>query len=217
MKKWRGVPLEQRECKHGHIGLYFINSKGHPECRGCIHLAHARAYRKKNPIPKPRLGPPRTDPYERLMKRVVKQPNGCWLAKSSKGWYSQVSFGFRNNLMGHRVVYERLKGKIPEGMHLDHLCRVKNCVNPDHLEPVTIKENVLRGVGLSAQNAKKTHCIRGHPFNEDNTLYKMRNGRLIRSCRACQQAWWKTENERMKIYRLLRRELKRTMKPEESI
>ncbi len=68
-------------------------------------------------------------------------------------------------------------------MTLDHLCRNKACVNPEHLEPVTQKENVLRGVGPTAINAKKTHCIRGHEFNEQNTIFHPRTN--YRTCRVC--------------------------------
>jgi len=82
----------------------------------------------------------------------------------------------------HRVVYEYIRGLIPPNITLDHLCRNRRCVNPDHLEPVTNKENILRGVGLAAQNARKTHCKRGHLFDEQNTfLYRGK----VRVCRAC--------------------------------
>jgi hypothetical protein len=62
----------------------------------------------------------------------------------------------------HRLVWIALCGPMPEGLQLDHLCRLRRCVNPDHLEPVTLRVNVLRGIGLTAQNALKTHCKRGH-------------------------------------------------------
>jgi hypothetical protein len=81
----------------------------------------------------------------------------------------------------HRVGYELLVGPIPEGLTLDHLCRNPGCVNPNHLEPVTMRENLLRGNGVSARNAKKTHCPRGHPYTGMNV--KQEKDR--RKCRTC--------------------------------
>ncbi|MEU2992920.1 HNH endonuclease signature motif containing protein [Streptomyces griseoincarnatus] len=84
----------------------------------------------------------------------------------------------------HRVAYEVLVGPIPEGMHIDHLCRVRRCVNPHHLEPVTQRENTLRGDGPTAIHALKTHCPQGHPYDEVNT-YVCSAGR--RHCRKCKR------------------------------
>ena len=78
----------------------------------------------------------------------------------------------------HRFAYERFVGRIPEGLELDHLCRVTRCVNPDHLEPVTRAENLRRA---SWPNARKTHCKRGHEFTSDNT-YRWRGHRVCRTC-----------------------------------
>jgi hypothetical protein len=83
----------------------------------------------------------------------------------------------------HRVAYEILKGPIPAGLELDHKCRVPSCWNPQHLEPVTHKENTLRGESPSAQNARKTHCSSGHPFIEENTRLRRADG--ARVCRVC--------------------------------
>jgi hypothetical protein len=87
----------------------------------------------------------------------------------------------------HRLVYEMLVGPIPEGLTLDHLCRVRHCCNPQHLEPVTCAVNLLRGVGASAQNARKTHCVHGHPLTEDNLLRPTPSRPGARLCRACKQ------------------------------
>jgi len=80
-----------------------------------------------------------------------------------KSGYGQIRWHGRK-WQAHRLVYELSGRTIPDGLQIDHLCRVRLCVNPEHLEPVTVKENVLRGVGPSAINARKTACIRGHPL-----------------------------------------------------
>lgn len=81
----------------------------------------------------------------------------------------------------HRFAYELLKGPIPPGLTIDHLCRNTLCVNPHHMEAVTMTENLARGMGASALNARKTHCVHGHPFDEENT--HVWNGNRI--CRTC--------------------------------
>ena len=80
----------------------------------------------------------------------------------------------------HRLVYELFVGSIPVGLTLDHLCRVRHCVNPAHLEPVTLAENTLRGEGPTAVNSRKTHCPKGHPYDV------MDSGR--RRCLVCRRA-----------------------------
>lgn len=89
----------------------------------------------------------------------------------------------------HRVSYEIVKGPIPQGLVLDHLCRVKHCVNPDHLEAVTQQVNINRGdlpEVLRQKQLRKTHCPQGHPYDEVNTYYKKGRGdTLTRQCREC--------------------------------
>jgi hypothetical protein len=86
------------------------------------------------------------------------------------------------NISAHRLVWEATNGPITQGLSLDHLCRNPACVNPHHLEPVTHKENCLRGVGITAINSKKTHCKTGHPFDEDNTGYQKSGKRYCKEC-----------------------------------
>jgi hypothetical protein len=89
------------------------------------------------------------------------------------------------NRYAHRLAYELLVGPIPEGLHIDHLCRRPECVNPAHLEPVTNVENIRRGnAGLF--QASKTHCKQGHPYDEKNTLIRRSGGR---ACRECHRIW----------------------------
>jgi hypothetical protein len=93
----------------------------------------------------------------------------------------------------HAIAYELSIGKVPEGLQLDHLCRNRICCNPDHLEPVTPKENILRGKGLASLNAKKTHCKEGHLLSGENLHI---NGKGARVCMICRKASWDAANAR---------------------
>ena len=124
---------------------------------------------------------------ERLFKSFkINKKTGCWewqLSINTFG-YGQIRVNNpRSMRKPHRIMYELMKGKIPKKLSLDHLCRNRACINPDHLEVVTNKENILRGVGITAQNAKKTHCKRGHRLSGKNLFfYKKANQRMCRTC-----------------------------------
>ena len=120
---------------------------------------------------------------ERFWAKVHKTPT-CWLwtAYTNIGGYGQLYQGPQSPIaVAHRFAYELLRGNIPEGLTLDHLCRVRNCVNPDHLEPVTLAENTLRGIGPTATNARKEQCKRGHPLS----AYNSQPNQHLRRCREC--------------------------------
>ena len=91
----------------------------------------------------------------------------------------------------HRVLWIEQKGPLKDGQQLDHLCRRRNCVNLNHLEPVTNKENVLRGVGPSAVNKRKTHCPQNHPFDKENTYLDPLGRRHCRECSRKHSREWK--------------------------
>lgn len=110
--------------------------------------------------------------------------DSCWLwARSTKDDYPMLWIG-KKRYRAHRVIYEALVGLIPEGLSLDHLCRVKCCVNPEHLEPVTHAENVRRGNSGKFQ-AAKTHCPKGHEYTPENTHLGRRGNYVMRGCRMC--------------------------------
>lgn len=124
--------------------------------------------------------------YDRFWSRV-KEDGDCWVWTSHRttDGYGCISLNGKNALV-HRISWQEFRGEIPEGLHLDHLCRNTACINPDHLEPVTTRVNTLRGVGVSAVNARKTHCKEGHEFTPENTgVYKRANGTTYRGCRTC--------------------------------
>ncbi|MGN7160856.1 HNH endonuclease signature motif containing protein [Sphingomonas sp. SAFR-052] len=103
-----------------------------------------------------------------------------WTGGISRQGYGRVKVRGRD-YKAHRFSWETFKGPIPDNLTIDHLCKNKACVNPDHLEPVTSRENILRSDGASAVNARKTHCNAGHPFSGDN-LYMLRGNRICREC-----------------------------------
>ena len=124
----------------------------------------------------------------RFANKVTVQPDGCWhwtAGRTPDGYGKFWSNG--GYAYAHRWAYELLVGPIPDGLALDHLCRVRHCVNPQHLEPVTTAENASRGEGITAANERKTHCLRGHEFTPENT-YERPEGRRCRTCRSEQRA-----------------------------
>lgn len=125
----------------------------------------------------------------RFWSRVNKTPGGCWewlgsLSRDGYGvlWLKQAKqVGFA----AHRIGWTLSRGPIPVGATVDHLCRNPKCVNPDHLEITTNKENILRGASPTAINAKKTHCKHGHEFTPENTRFWQHEKHLSRQCRTC--------------------------------
>lgn len=122
----------------------------------------------------------------RFLNKVEVIHGGCWvwqdsLARSGYGVFHLGIPGSKAHSYAHRHAYEVFCGPIEDGKVIDHLCGNRFCVNPEHLEPVSIGENVLRGNGVTARNKRKKVCKRGHVFNAGNTRYS-RHGRYCAVC-----------------------------------
>lgn len=158
-------------------------------------------------------GPAKTDPMVRFWAKVNKDgpliesrpdlgPCWLWTAATTYG-YGAFGEGGRHDRRGwgaHRFAYVRLVGAVPDGLSLDHLCHTyavgcvggnrclhRRCVNPDHLEPVTQLENVVRGQSIANDWAGRTHCDYGHEFMPENTYQLPASSGSGRRCRICQR------------------------------
>ena len=132
----------------------------------------------------------KSTPIERFEAKYCPEPNaGCWLwtASTNQAGYGTFYAG-GGSMLAHRWSHTHFKGLIPQGLVIDHLCSTPSCVNPDHLEPVTQRENLLRGDTFQAKNAAKTHCKHGHEFSAENTITTVRRTGTERNCRACGRA-----------------------------
>lgn len=142
--------------------------------------------------------------HDAVFNRIRLVPRPAWADLLGPCWRWQGSHDYNGYPIGtwsdnprgvHRYVYEQFRGKVPAHLQMDHLCRVRDCCNPNHLEPVTREENRRRG--LVNQNKYKTHCQHGHLLEGDN-LYVYRGKR---HCRECRRVWgrrrWATHNDLM--------------------
>ena len=116
----------------------------------------------------------------------VDERAGCWICDLRPGSTYGMITNSETTTLAHRIVYAALVGPIPSDYVLDHLCRRRRCVNPAHLEPTTIGDNVLRGEGTAARHARQTDCVHGHPLAGDN-VYVWRGERKCRMCMAVVQ------------------------------
>lgn len=128
------------------------------------------------------------DIRNKIEANFIPEPNsGCfiWLMALNDAGYGMLNVaekGVNRVRRVHRLYYEFIKGPIPKGLVLDHKCRVRCCCNPDHLQPVTIRENNLLGESFCAEEAGKTHCPSGHPYGGSNLFYDTRGARKCRTC-----------------------------------
>jgi hypothetical protein len=130
----------------------------------------------------------------RFWSKVNISASGCleWHAYLTPDGYGKFWFG-TSMVLAHRFAYQALNGPIPAGLELDHTCVNPKCVRPDHLEPVTHRENVRRGTSPSVRHSTKTHCPKGHPYDAANTYVRpSNNSRQCRTCRAEQIRAWKS-------------------------
>lgn len=126
---------------------------------------------------------------DRFHNRITWSLTGCllWHGDRDNKGYGHV-WADRKLHLAHRAFYETFIGPIPDGLKCDHLCRVRNCINPNHIELVTDRENILRGIGAPAMNARKTHCKYGHPLTGDNLFIYKRYHHRYRVCIECRRA-----------------------------
>lgn len=129
--------------------------------------------------------------FKRFVSRIDFTPT-CWF------WTCKPDNGYgrfwlnRKSQLAHRIAYLIWHGEIPKEKQLDHLCRNRNCINPAHLEPVSIKENVLRGEGITAQNARKTHCKMNHELTQSNLYSSKRGSRVCAKCQLIRLNKWRS-------------------------
>lgn len=181
-------------------------------CRGWCssHYARWRAHPENSPTGLIRSH----DPAERLWARVVKGPR-CWIwqGRPNTSGYGQMLVDGKLTLV-HRFSYELFRGPIPDNLGLDHLCRVPMCVNHEHLQPVTNRVNVVRGVSPNGINAKKTHCLRGHALSGDNLGWKKGKYGETRYCKTCKKTqmadWQRAHPQKVAAYQRALRERRAT-------
>ncbi|MDP9904774.1 HNH endonuclease signature motif containing protein [Arthrobacter bambusae] len=156
-------------------GMFVIQECENHSCVNPKHLVLHRDKRKK------------TDPAVRFWEKVEKvDPDDCWLWTASCTERGYGQFGLEGSSIGaHKWSWESVNGPVPNGLVLDHLCRVHRCVNPRHLEPVTIAENTRRAAVFDVYgsvNSRKTHCPQGHPYDDENTYVSKAGSRHCRVC-----------------------------------
>lgn len=140
----------------------------------------------------------RHDSFVERFWQNIEKTETCWPWRGNfrpNGYGRHEGFyeGSYQVLSAHRMSYVLHHGPIPEGLTIDHLCRNRACVNPAHLEVVSVGENILRGISPWAVNKAKTHCKYGHEFTEDNTRM---DGAGNRACRICDHRRRQTANQR---------------------
>jgi hypothetical protein len=133
---------------------------------------------------------------DKVVRRIHPDPSGCWIWIGSIDQYGYGRLSSRLSVKrgglsshAHRITWTLLRGEIPEGLQIDHLCRVRRCVNPDHLEPVTPLENQRRGIAgqvVRARHLARTHCVNGHEFTPENTRIDRSRKYPRRCCKTCE-------------------------------
>lgn len=133
----------------------------------------------------------------RFINKVKVDARGCWIWLGVVDRHGYGKFRLNGRMeKAHRAAYVIRYGAIPAGLEIDHVCRVRRCVNPEHLRAVTKRENTLIGESPPAVNARKVRCVNGHPFDDRNT-YIAPNG--VRQCRACNAARSRAYKQRKQV------------------
>jgi hypothetical protein len=174
-RRVRGV-CSISECNRRHFGYGYCNA----------HYRRWKTYGDPNVTKRP-VGLS----FEERFLSYVQKTETCWLwtGHITRLGYARFAIGSAST-PAHRVSYRLFKGDIPKGLTLDHLCRVRHCVNPEHLEAVTLKENILRGTSPIARLSERTHCKNNHPWSAENTVYYANaKGKPTRHCRQCLVIW----------------------------
>ena len=129
------------------------------------------------------MAPTPTPPHIRFWAKVQKTDT-CWLWQASllPNGYPRFSLN-GSTVYAHRFAYERANGPIAKGLEIHHLCGIRHCVNPAHMEVATHKQNIHRGNGVAGHNIRKTHCKHGHEFNDANTCLRANGSRQCIECR----------------------------------
>ncbi len=124
---------------------------------------------------------------DRFFAKVQAEDSGCfiWTGSIGRGGYGHFRLMGRTR-SAHQILIEIAHGPIPTNLECDHLCRNRACVNPSHIELVTHHENVIRGKGLAAIHAKKTHCNNGHLYTHGSTRIALCPSGFTRRCRTCE-------------------------------
>lgn len=204
-KRWvsNGDPLVTRTSRNP-SECQVSDCSGVPVAKALCAFHYGKMRRYGNPLvggaPKPR-----GSVIERLWRYVDREGSvpayapelgKCWVwTGATSGGYGHVGLSDGGEIPAHRLSYELLVGPIEPGLEIDHLCRVRACCNPAHLEPVTRRTNQIRGFGIAGLNHRKTECPDGHPYDEANT-YVWRGGRRCRACQAAAARKYRARNRR---------------------
>lgn len=205
MTKRKSTPVEGT-CPDGHVDRQVVRASW-PDKIFCLECESKARKARESPDYEPQRVRESAKPdQERFWPKVDKTSNvnGCW------EWIGANQYGYgrfrklvpttgkaTHQVLAHRWSYENLVGEIPEGLDLDHLCRNRICVNPEHLEPVTNEENIRRGFGIGMINAGKTRCAQGHEYTEENTYRSPKGHRVCKVCSlaSSKKSWNKVGRE----------------------
>jgi len=142
-----------------------------------------------------------------LSERIVVRDD-CWIWTGATNWAGYGLINRGGNVGVHRYVYEQVVGPIPKGQQIDHLCHDpetcdggiacphRACVNPEHLCTASGRDNTLRGNAPTAINARKTHCPKGHSYDEQNTFVNRAGERVCRTCRLAHERRYRAEKRK---------------------